>query len=149
MDRVEELTGSRAGYNLGEQRVGDQLVYVTNHDKFSRAHRMAAAGESGWDSEGNLPLVSQQSRAPCALARRAPGGSITDSGAEDGVVARYALVNPNWDFTGSTYFGCRDPHTPLELLFAAQKIHAKGNSALLVDAQTDGLTLDETRDAGG
>ncbi len=42
--------------------------------------------------------------------------------AEDGVVARYALVNPNWDFAGSTYFGCRDPHTPLELLFAAQKI---------------------------
>lgn len=58
---------------------------------------------------------------------------------------RYALVNPNWDFTGSTYFGCRDPHTPLELLFAAQKIRAKGNEALVVDAQTDDLTLAETR----
>ena len=31
---------------------------------------------------------------------------------------RFALVNPNWDFEGSTYFGCRDPHIPLELLFA-------------------------------
>jgi B12-binding domain/radical SAM domain protein of rhizo-twelve system len=61
-------------------------------------------------------------------------------------VKRYALVNPNWDFTGSTYFGCRDPHIPLELLFAAQKIHAKGNQALVVDAQTDNLTLDETRE---
>jgi CDP-paratose 2-epimerase len=37
MDRVEALTGARTGYNLGEKRVGDQLVYVTNHDKFSRA----------------------------------------------------------------------------------------------------------------
>ena len=61
-------------------------------------------------------------------------------------MARYALVNPNWDFAGSTYFGCRDPHTPLELLFAAQKIHAKGNHALLIDAQTDDLTLAETRE---
>ncbi len=61
-------------------------------------------------------------------------------------MARYALVNPNWDFAGSTYFGCRDPHTPLELLFAAQKIQAKGNHALLIDAQTDDLTLAETRE---
>ncbi len=60
-------------------------------------------------------------------------------------VARYALVNPNWDFTGSTYFGCRDPHTPLELLFAAQKIAGRGHDSLLIDAQTDGLTLEETR----
>ena len=58
-------------------------------------------------------------------------------------MARYALVNPNWDFAGSTYFGCRDPHTPLELLFAAQKIAAKGSHSLLVDAQTDDLTLAE------
>ena len=54
--------------------------------------------------------------------------------------ARYALVNPNWDFTGSTYFGCRDPHTPLELLFAAQKIRERGHSAFVIDAQTGDLT---------
>jgi B12-binding domain/radical SAM domain protein of rhizo-twelve system len=63
-----------------------------------------------------------------------------------GTAARYALVNPNWDFAGSTYFGCRDPHTPLELLFAAQKIRANGGKALVIDAQTDGLTLAETRE---
>ena len=146
MDRVEALTGARTGYNFGEQRVGDQLVYITNHGKFSR--------HTGWQPKVNLDgirerhlqVVSRQSRAVCALARRAPGGRITGSGAEDGVVARYALVNPNWDFAGSTYFGCRDPHTPLELLFAAQKIQAKGNQALVVDAQTDDLTLDATRE---
>ena len=61
-------------------------------------------------------------------------------------MARYALVNPNWDFAGSTYFGCRDPHTPLELLFAAQKIRAKGHQAIVIDAQTDDLTLAESRE---
>ena len=38
---------------------------------------------------------------------------------------KFAFVNPNWSFTGSTYFGCRDPHYPLELLFAAQKIELR------------------------
>jgi B12-binding domain/radical SAM domain protein of rhizo-twelve system len=63
--------------------------------------------------------------------------------------ARYVLVNPNWDFAGSTYFGCRDPHTPLELLFAAQKIEAGGHQARVIDAQTDGLTLPQTREEVG
>ncbi len=61
-------------------------------------------------------------------------------------MARYALVNPNWDFAGSTYFGCRDPHVPLELLFAAQKIHARGDEARVIDAQTDGLSLTQARE---
>jgi anaerobic magnesium-protoporphyrin IX monomethyl ester cyclase len=56
---------------------------------------------------------------------------------------KFALVNPNWDFQGSTYFGCRDPHVPLELMFAYDQIHAAGHDALLVDAQTDHLTLQE------
>src|SRR5207248_9508978 len=56
-----------------------------------------------------------------------------------------ALLNPNWDFKGSTYFGCRDPHTPLELLFAADQLLAAGYDSLLVDAQTDNLSLQEAR----
>jgi anaerobic magnesium-protoporphyrin IX monomethyl ester cyclase len=28
---------------------------------------------------------------------------------------RVALVNPPWSFAGSIYFGCREPHLPLEL----------------------------------
>jgi CDP-paratose 2-epimerase len=46
MDRVEELTGSRAGYNFGEQRAGDQLIYVTDYGKFSR--------HTGWKPKVNL-----------------------------------------------------------------------------------------------
>ena len=58
---------------------------------------------------------------------------------------KFALLNPNWDFKGSTYFGCRDPHTPLELLFAADQLLTAGHDALLVDAQTDILLLEEAR----
>lgn len=48
---------------------------------------------------------------------------------------RYALVNPNWDFAGSTYFGCREPHYPLELLFARDELRIAGHDTLLLDAQ--------------
>ena len=58
---------------------------------------------------------------------------------------KFALLNPNWDFKGSTYFGCQDPHTPLELLFAAGQLRVSGHESLLIDAQTDNLAMDETR----
>ncbi|MGA2990709.1 MAG: TIGR04295 family B12-binding domain-containing radical SAM protein [Candidatus Korobacteraceae bacterium] len=58
---------------------------------------------------------------------------------------KFALLNPNWDFAGSTYFGCRDPHTPLELLFAAAKVRQAGHDALVIDAQTGNLTIEDVR----
>lgn len=58
---------------------------------------------------------------------------------------KFALVNPNWEFKGSTYFGCPDPHVPLELMFAYDQACAAGHEALLVDAQTDNLTLQEAK----
>jgi anaerobic magnesium-protoporphyrin IX monomethyl ester cyclase len=58
---------------------------------------------------------------------------------------KFALLNPNWDFKGSTYFGCQDAHVPLELLFAAQQLRAAGHDSLLIDAQTENLTLQEAR----
>lgn len=58
---------------------------------------------------------------------------------------KFALVNPAWDFKGSTYFGCHEPHYPLELLFAFDKCREAGHDALLVDAQNDRLTIDEAK----
>ena len=58
---------------------------------------------------------------------------------------KFALVNPNWDFSGSTYFGCQEPHYPLELLFAADKILEAGHDSLLVDAQVENLSIEETK----
>jgi len=58
---------------------------------------------------------------------------------------KFALVNPNWNFKGSTYFGCPDAHVPLELLFAHDQVLASGHEALVVDAQTENLSLEETK----
>lgn len=58
---------------------------------------------------------------------------------------RYALVNPHWTFSGSTYFGCPEPHFPLELLSAQAFLRAAGHSVLLVDAFMEGLSPQEVR----
>ena len=58
---------------------------------------------------------------------------------------RFALVNPAWTFDGSTYFGCREPHYPLELLFAHDQITAAGHEARVIDAQTDNLSVEQVR----
>lgn len=47
---------------------------------------------------------------------------------------RYALVNPRWSFQGSTYFGCPDPHFPLELLSAREMLRAAGHEVIIIDA---------------
>jgi B12-binding domain/radical SAM domain protein of rhizo-twelve system len=47
---------------------------------------------------------------------------------------RVALINPNWHFDGSIYFGCREPHLPLELGITKQKLDADGHATLLLDA---------------
>ena len=54
---------------------------------------------------------------------------------------RFALVNPAWDFRGSIYFGCQDPHYPLELLFAFDQIEAAGHEAFLIDAHAEDFDL--------
>ncbi len=58
---------------------------------------------------------------------------------------KFALVNPAWDFEGSIYFGCQDPHYPLELLFAFDKIQEGGHQPLLIDAQLHRLTIEDVK----
>jgi B12-binding domain/radical SAM domain protein of rhizo-twelve system len=58
---------------------------------------------------------------------------------------RYALVNPAWDFEGSIYFGCREPHLPLELGYARQMLESAGHTVLYCDGHLDSLTLDDIR----
>jgi anaerobic magnesium-protoporphyrin IX monomethyl ester cyclase len=48
---------------------------------------------------------------------------------------RVALVNPHWVYDGSIYFGCRDPHLPLELGYAKAMLEAAGHEAALFDGQ--------------
>src|SRR5262249_54087117 len=64
-----------------------------------------------------------------------PGGA---RGARaDGV--RFALINPNWTFDGSIYFGCREPHLPLELGYAQAILKRAGHDVRLIDAHLDQL----------
>ena len=58
---------------------------------------------------------------------------------------KYALVNPQWSFEGSTYFGCPDPHFPLELLSAREFLRAAGHEVLLVDANMEELPPEQVR----
>ena len=58
---------------------------------------------------------------------------------------KFALVNPAWDFRGSIYFGCQEPHYPLELLFGCDQIEAAGHESFLIDAHSDGLDLDKVK----
>src|SRR5947208_4382839 len=52
---------------------------------------------------------------------------------------KVALVNPPWDFTGSIYFGCREPHLPLEYGYARALLADAGHSAEIFDAQLQAI----------
>ena len=60
---------------------------------------------------------------------------------------KIALVNPPWSFEGSIYFGCREPHLPLEYGYARALLEADGHEVLLLDGQLDGWTLPAMSDA--
>jgi hypothetical protein len=50
---------------------------------------------------------------------------------------KYALVNPNWSFEGSIYFGCREPHLPLEYGYSKALLEAEGHEVLIIDGLED------------
>ena len=51
---------------------------------------------------------------------------------------RVALVNPPWDFAGSIYFGCREPHLPLELGACRVLLLDAGHEVLMIDGHLEG-----------
>lgn len=52
---------------------------------------------------------------------------------------KLALVNPNWSFDGSIYFGCREPHLPLEYGYAKALLTRAGHHAEIFDAHAEGM----------
>jgi B12-binding domain/radical SAM domain protein of rhizo-twelve system len=46
---------------------------------------------------------------------------------------KVALVNPAWRFEHSIYFGCREPHLPLELGYAQALLERSGHETLMLD----------------
>ncbi|MCW2237124.1 B12-binding domain/radical SAM domain protein of rhizo-twelve system [Azospirillum canadense] len=59
------------------------------------------------------------------------------------------MVNPPWSFDGSVYFGCREPHLPLELGYAKALLERAGHEAVIIDGQLFGLTLEQVRERVG
>ncbi len=56
---------------------------------------------------------------------------------------RYALVNPHWNFEGSIYFGCREPHLPLEFGYSKALLEQSGHETILVDGHLEALSDSE------
>ena len=104
IERITALNGSPPVIAYGPWRVGDQRWYVSNPDKFERA--------TGWRPK--TTVESGLRRLYEWLSRQSPGGP----GGAGGWNVKVALVNPNWSFDGSIYFGCREPHLPLEYGYA-------------------------------
>jgi anaerobic magnesium-protoporphyrin IX monomethyl ester cyclase len=52
---------------------------------------------------------------------------------------KVALVNPHWTFDGSVYFGCREPHLPLEYGYARALLERDGHVVLMVDGHLHDL----------
>lgn len=60
-------------------------------------------------------------------------------------MTRVALLNPNWTYDGSIYFGCRSPHLPLELGITGQKLTQAGHVATVIDGHMFDLSLSDIR----
>src|SRR5436309_1064164 len=58
---------------------------------------------------------------------------------------KIALLNPPWSFDGSIYFGCREPHLPLEFGYSKVLLERRGHECHILDAQLEGFTLAELR----
>ncbi|HEX3431276.1 MAG TPA: TIGR04295 family B12-binding domain-containing radical SAM protein [Rhizomicrobium sp.] len=56
---------------------------------------------------------------------------------------RVALVNPPWSFAHSIYFGCREPHLPLEYGAARTLLRNAGHQAEIFDGHMFGIAIPE------
>ena len=61
------------------------------------------------------------------------------------MVSKISLVNPCWSFEGSIYFGCREPHLPLEFGYAKALLERSGHEVQILDGHLDRLSSEEIR----
>src|SRR3954447_26779683 len=60
---------------------------------------------------------------------------------------RVALVNPTWGFEHSIYFGCREPHLPLELGYCKALLERAGHQVILLDGHITNTPIAALADA--
>src|SRR5437763_11384630 len=59
---------------------------------------------------------------------------------------RYSLIKPPWTFEGSIYFGCREPHLPLEYGYSKLLLEREGHEVRIVDGQLENLSREQIRE---
>jgi len=59
---------------------------------------------------------------------------------------KIALINPPWRYDHSIYFGCRDPHLPLELGYSKALLEAAGHDVLMLDGHLCGTGMQDLAD---
>ena len=60
---------------------------------------------------------------------------------------KVALVNPAWRFENSIYFGCREPHLPLELGYSKALLERHGHQTLMLDGLLENRNAAELAEA--
>jgi B12-binding domain/radical SAM domain protein of rhizo-twelve system len=59
---------------------------------------------------------------------------------------KIALINPPWRYDHSIYFGCREPHLPLELGYSRALLEAAGHEVLMLDGPLSGIGMQDLAD---
>ncbi|MGF6227545.1 anaerobic magnesium-protoporphyrin IX monomethyl ester cyclase [Inquilinus ginsengisoli] len=59
---------------------------------------------------------------------------------------KIALINPPWRYDHSIYFGCREPHLPLELGYSRALLEAAGHQVLMLDGPLCGTEMQDLAD---
>src|SRR5579885_1704626 len=104
------------------------------YSQVSTGHRLEASRERARGDRAIVRVVYQLSHRITARRRYAGG------------LMRFALVNPNWSFHGSIYFGCREPHLPLEFGYSKDLLERASHEVLMLDAQLNNLNHEEICD---
>ena len=60
---------------------------------------------------------------------------------------RVALVNPPWHFENSIYFGCREPHLPIELGACKVLLERSGHEVLMLDGHLNATSIQDLAQA--
>ena len=116
LDRIERLTGRAARVDV--RAVALAAISATTSPTPARSTRAPAGARRVGVGEGD--------RAPRRVARASSARTEPRRAARGGVAVKVALVNPPWSFEGSIYFGCREPHLPLEYGYAKALLEARG-----------------------
>ena len=127
-----ELTGRTPDLRFADWRPGDQRYFVadtTQRAPGARPRRARSAGATAWPGSP-------------------PGSRPSSKAVERGRAVKVALVNPPWTFDGSIYFGCREPHLPLELGYTRALLERDGHEVLHARRASHGPELRRARRRG-